>query len=256
MTYFQFHLLFLLPPIAALVLATWRRRGPFAGALEPRAPRAWRALGLITVLALVYTTPWDNYLIARGVWGYLPGRVLFTIGYVPIEEYLFFVLQPLLSGLLLFALARRTGTGAEPPPASLRWRAVGAVGFGLLAVGGALLLGLERGVYAGLILAWAAPVAALQWGVGGEVLAARWRLLGTATLLPTLYLWLADRIALENGIWWISPRYTFGWHLFGLPVEEALFFLVTNVIVVQGLMLFLVVGRRWRAHAVAAEMPG
>ena len=29
-----------------------------------------------------------------------------------------------------------------------------------------------------------------------------------------------------------------------------------KLIVVQGLMLFLVVGRRWRAHAVAAEMPG
>lgn len=245
MTYFQFHGLFLLPPIALLLIAARRSGLPLAGYLERDGGRAWRSLALILGLALVYTTPWDNYLIARGVWNYPPERVLLTIGYVPLEEYLFFMLQPLLSGLFFFLLARRAPTSANASRSARtvgRW--AGTALFILLTLAGILLLGIEWGVYLGLILAWFAPVAALQWGVGGFELVAHWRLVLPAILVPTLYLWLADRIALGLGIWSISPRYTTGLDLFGLPVEEALFFLLTNVIVVQGLLLFLVLGRR------------
>lgn len=245
MTYFQFHLLFLLPPIALLLLAAWRAGPPLAGRLEADASRAWRALALIIALALCYTTPWDNYLVARGVWGYSPGRVLFTVGYVPIEEYVFFMLQPILSGLLLFSLARRAAPPAAVPLKVQRlgpW--LGAGLFLLLALLGLVLLREPQGLYLGLILVWAMPVAALQWGVGGRELLAWWRLVVPAVALPTLYLWLADRVALELGIWWISSRYTTGGQLLGLPLEEMLFFFMTNVIVVQGLVLFLVMGRR------------
>jgi lycopene cyclase domain-containing protein len=74
-TYLQFHLVFTLPPLLLLALLTWRAfyRG--------RVPRAGLvALGVHVLLALLYTTPWDNYLVARGVWGYGEGRVLFTLG--------------------------------------------------------------------------------------------------------------------------------------------------------------------------------
>jgi lycopene cyclase domain-containing protein len=59
------------------------------------------------------------------------------------------------------------------------------------------------------------------------------------TLVPTLYLWVIDRIAIGNGIWRISDAYTTGIQLFGLPIEEATFFLVTNLLVVQGISLLL-----------------
>jgi len=36
------------------------------------------------------------------------GRVVGTIGYVPVEEYLFFLLQPILTGLWLYWLLPRT----------------------------------------------------------------------------------------------------------------------------------------------------
>lgn len=50
-----------------------------------------RALLLHVVLAVVYTAPWDNYLVATGVWSYNPGLVTgVTLGWVPIEEYTFF----------------------------------------------------------------------------------------------------------------------------------------------------------------------
>jgi len=56
----------------------------------------------------VYTTPWDNYLIWRDVWHYGTDRVVGTIGYVPVEEYLFFLLQPILTGFWLYWLLSRT----------------------------------------------------------------------------------------------------------------------------------------------------
>jgi len=40
-----------------------------------------RAGAVLTVLALAYTTPWDNYLVYKGIWSYPPGRVLVSIGF-------------------------------------------------------------------------------------------------------------------------------------------------------------------------------
>lgn len=254
MTYLQFHLVFLLPPICALA---WFAR-PTAGVPGRTANddrRAAAGLAAIVVLAVAYTTPWDNHLVATGVWGYPDDRVAFTLGHVPIEEYAFFVLQPVLAGLLLFLLARRGHGGEAMAAAPLsrrdRWsaRAAGTAAYLGLAGWGATLLSSPSGTYLGSILLWAAPVGALQWAVGGHELAGRWRLWVPAAIAPTLYLWAADRAALALGIWWISPELTTGVHLWGLPVEEAVFFAVTNLMVVQGLLLFLVMvpgwGRRW-----------
>ena len=244
MTYLQFHLVFIVPPILGLLYLQYRQGGAPAGRFDPGGARTLPALGVILALALAYTTPWDNHLVARGVWGYPPERVLATIGYVPVEEYAFFLLQPILTGLFLFALGRRT---AEPEPTAQGVRrmggTIGTAFFVLLTALGFLLTGDDSTYYLGLILAWASPIAALQWAVGGGALVTHWRDVMAAVAIPTVYLWLADRIAIGLGIWYISPRYTTGVHLFGLPVEEALFFAYTNVIVVQGLLLFLVLLR-------------
>ena len=52
------------------------------------------------MVAVLYTTPWDNYLVATGVWWYDPHLVAgLVLGWVPIEEYTFFILQTLAMGL-------------------------------------------------------------------------------------------------------------------------------------------------------------
>jgi lycopene beta-cyclase len=86
---------------------------------------------------------------------------------------------------------------------------------------------------------WATPVLAAQWWFATPAVRRRRRTFLLAVGVPTLWLWVADRVAIGAGIWSISPRFTTGAHLFGLPAEEALFFLVTNLLVVQGLLLFL-----------------
>jgi lycopene cyclase domain-containing protein len=68
----------------------------------------------------------------------------------------------------------------------------------------------------------------------------RWRLVLASIALPTLYLWLAGRYAIvEGGIWWINPELTTGIAPFGLPIEEAFFFLMPNLFVTFGITLGL-----------------
>jgi lycopene beta-cyclase len=100
MTYGQFLLLFLMPPLLAVLVLT---RG-IAGRRE------WLVLAGVMALALVYTTPWDNYLVIRGVWSFDDDRVLGVFFWrVPLEEYLFYLLQVLITGLFTVWLLARVG---------------------------------------------------------------------------------------------------------------------------------------------------
>ncbi len=235
MTYLQFHFVFILPVIALLI---WLYRSNTAKTGK-QIPIKW--LFAIAAIALVYTTAWDNYLVYRGVWYYGLERVIGTIGYVPIEEYMFFLLQPFLSGLFFYLLlTRREKTFVAGESNTPRW--VGTLVYVLLIVIGVFHFRQDSGLYMGLILVWACPVLAAQWGYAGNWIWAERKLWFTATMVPTLYLWVADWVAIRLEIWTIADQYTTGWHLFGLPIEEATFFLVTNLLVIQGLFMFLHVG--------------
>ncbi len=245
MTYGEFHASFTLPWLALLVVDTVRA-ARHRGEAFPRAAPV--ALGVLATVAFAYTFPWDHHLVARGVWGYPPGRVWATLGVVPVEEAAFFVVQTFATGLLALALVRRGlgDDGLAGLPARAGWvRAVPAATALAAAAIGLLLLPTDAGTYLGLILVWAAPVLAVQWAFGADLLVARGRLFAVAVALPTLWLWVADRIAIERSIWWISPELTLGWRPLGLPVEEAVFFLVTNLLVVGGLLL-ATDARSWR----------
>jgi lycopene cyclase domain-containing protein len=78
-----------------------------------------------------------------------------------------------------------------------------------------------------------------MWLYDGETLWAYRKTLFITTALPTLYLWIADTVAIRSGIWTISSKYTIGVSPFGLPLEEATFFLFTNFLVVKGILLLL-----------------
>lgn len=58
-------------------------------------------------------------------------------------------------------------------------------------------------------------------------------------LLPTLYLWIVDTLALRRGTWVIENGTKLGIHLWpGLEIEEAFFFLATNMLIVFGMAAF------------------
>ena len=95
-----------------------------------------------------------------------------------------------------------------------------------------------------MILAWAAPVLAAQWALTAGRIAAAPRAFVLGIAVPTVYLWMADAVAIHLGIWHISRTQTLGVRFGSLPLEEATFFLATTLLCVQGLMLFLFPARK------------
>lgn len=243
MTYSGFLVRFLVIPMIIMGLLLWRdhRRGITTPAYLRNLP-AWAAILVHIFIAVIYTTPWDNYLVATSVWWYDPERVTgITLGWVPIEEYTFFVLQTWLTGMWLIWLARRMPPAAQWMPSS-KLRAISAILLTILWLPFVLFLirGTEPATYISLILAWALPPIILQVGFGADILWRYRNLVLTTIAVPTLFLALADTLAIQIGIWTISPQQTTGIHLpGGLPLEEFLFFLVTNVLVGFGVTLAL-----------------
>jgi len=232
-----------IPLLVLASVALYDRRKGRRPAEPFRTLPPWMALVAHTTVALVYTTPWDNYLVATRVWWYEPSLVTgLTLGFVPIEEYIFFVVQTLMTGLWLLLWMRRSGWQGEMGPlrGELRWLVTGVVGLIWAIWLASLLGGWGRGRYMALILVWALPPIALQLACGADILWRHRRLVLAGLLPPTLYLWLVDGLAIRSGTWTINPARTLGINLGGiLPVEEAVFFLVTNVLVVFGTVLFL-----------------
>ncbi len=231
MPYWMFDVVALALPSALLLL----------GVRTPR--RLWWAVVAMSVVALVWTAPWDDYLVRSGIWSYDPRGVLARLGNVPVEECAFVVLLV----VLVAAWGARTGRLPGRVPAAdvahrrhrlagvgwagcVGWVGVAAAGLVLLLVGG-------HARYLGLLLVWAAPPLAVQRAIAGDLL--RERRVDRAVVAVPVVLWLcvADRLALADGIWAIAPATSTGVLVLGLPLEEALFFLLTVVLVTDGLLL-------------------
>lgn len=228
MTYSLFVALFLLLPLIVLVVLLHRQL----------ARARLGALAVMAAIALIYTTPWDNYLVASGAWTYDPARVWgLTLGWVPLEEYLFFVLQPLMVGMLYYWSSERLPSPGEAP-VNIRWQALFVcLALWLLSLG-LLLADLGAARYLALILAWGLPPLALQLVFGADLLWSRRLPALSVWAGASLYLIAADIAAINSGIWSISSQQTLGWNpLPGLVFEEAIFFIMTNALVIGGVVL-------------------
>lgn len=249
MTYFGVLLQFIIPVILLvwLLLYLVSRRGRRI----PRILTAWPARFVLLAhifVALVYTTPWDNYLVANRVWWYDPTLVTgITLGWVPIEEYAFFILQSTLSGSWLILLAmllqgKVEQSSIKTPEGSrfFRLSSTTIIFFLWLIAVSILLIGWQPGNYLALIMVWALPPIMLQLGFGADIL---WQFRGlvlTAITTSTLYLSIVDSLAILAGTWTINPEKTLNLYLAGiLPIEEFSFFLMTNILLVFGMILVL-----------------
>jgi lycopene cyclase domain-containing protein len=262
MTYFGFLLRFLgVPLILLAILLAWRSRRQGHSGAGTTSPPAWAAILLHALIALVYTTPWDNYLVATRVWWYDPALVTgFTLGYVPIEEYTFFVLQPILSGFWLLALVPYMRSASPDWPDKSAWRIWTAAAGMILWLGSLALLlsSWAPGTYLALELVWAIPPILLQLIFGMDILWRNRRLVLAAILPVTVYLSAADALAIGFGTWTINPARSLGILLGGvLPLEEFVFFLLTNTLVIFGLVLLLAPESQVRFQAIRRQFfPG
>jgi lycopene cyclase domain-containing protein len=244
MTYFGFLLRFLFIPILIfLAITLWdNKRGRQINGFR-NGRTVWIAIGIHIILAIVYTTPWDNYLVATGVWYYNPELVTgIVIGYVPIEEYTFFIVETILAGFWWWFLARRL----SPPPTDFKPNrrliqiSAGALVFVWLIFTYLFFFGNEKWTYLSITLFWALPAILPQLLFGADILWHYRRLVFWAIFIPGIYLSLMDILALNDTIWSISKEQTTGILFFGiLPLEEVVFFFITNVLLMFGMTLLL-----------------
>lgn len=244
MTYFGFLLRFLLLPILVfLAITTWDNRNnkQISGFRNGRA--VWIGIGIHVLLAVAYTTPWDNYLVATGVWYYNPELVTgIVIGYVPIEEYTFFVVETILSGLWWWFLARRLSPPSNEFKPNKTLVSLSAVVLVVLWMIFTYLFffGDVKWTYLSIILFWALPAILPQLVFGADILWHYRKLVFWAIFVPGTYLSLMDIVALTDTTWSISKSQTTGILFFGiLPLEEVLFFFITNVLITFGMTLLL-----------------
>ncbi len=150
-----------------------------------------------------------------------------------------------MTSLWLVWLAKRMRMPAAPfdpdAPSSRRARWGLTAFFSVIWLAALIMLvaGWRPGTYLALELTWALLPIVLQMAFGGDILW-RYRYLALAALVPAwLYLSIADHLAIGLGTWIIAPDQSVGINVGHLPIEEIIFFLVTNMLVVFGTILVL-----------------
>ena len=120
--------------------------------------------------------------------------------------------------------------------------------------------------YLSIILFWALPAILPQLLFGADILWHYRKLVFWGIFVPGMYLSLMDIVALTDTTWSISKSQTTGIMFFGiLPLEEVLFFFITNVLIINGMTLLLAnLGHerfielkhtiaKWRSHGRETE---
>ncbi|KAI0426900.1 hypothetical protein F5Y09DRAFT_317590 [Xylaria sp. FL1042] len=207
----------------------------------------YKTLALISI-AFFATLPWDSYLIRHGIWTYPPDAIIGPLLFgIPAEELFFFIIQTYIT-TLLYILLNKPVLHAQfltnNEESSLTIRRIRRFGRFLLhggtITGAILVIKGGSGTYLGLILIWACPFLSLAWSFSGFfLLKLPFACIAIPICLPTLYLWVVDELALGRGTWAIESGTKLDWRLWGsLELEEAIFFLVTNTLIVFGLAAF------------------
>jgi len=237
MTYLRFHFIFNLPLLILLAAIT----GPF-----PWSSAEVSAAGLVLLAVMIFTAPWDNLAAKWGIWGFPRDKYSLRIGYLPVEEYAFFLLQSvnvMLAVRALFHFVPDWQTGQETPLTKGTLICLGAsiIPWIFILI---QLRWLRRKagpcVNYAIHLAWFLPVIYTQWVLAPFLFLAHARMLGVLTLGFGVYYTLADIAAVRAGTWFFDEKQITGVKLAGLlPWEEIAFFFLTSLLVAQSYLLLL-----------------
>jgi len=237
MTYLRFHLIFNLPLL--ILLAALSEPVPWTAG-------EGQALGLVLLAVMLFTAPWDNLAAKWGIWGFRRERYSLRIGYLPVEEYAFFLLQSVNVILAVRALFRffpdwQTGQGVEIRNWTLLCLLASLIPWVFIVL---QLRWLRRKagpcVNYAVHLAWFLPVIYAQWILAPPLLLGHAGLLAGLALVFGVYYTLADLVAVRAGIWFFDETQISGVKLGGiLPWEEIVFFFLTSLLVAQSYLLLL-----------------
>lgn len=219
------------------------------GALSGR--EAWTggeilAFGLVLLAVFVFTTPWDNLAAKWGIWGFPREKYTVRLGYLPVEEYAFFLLQSAnvmlaVRALFLFFPDWETGQETSLSRGTVLFLGVSIVPWLIVAT---QLRWLRRKAGArvnyALHLAWFLPVIYVQWIIAPPLFFAHAGMLAIITAAFGIYYTLADLAAVRAGTWFFDEKQITGLKLGGiLPWEEIAFFFLTSLLVAQSYLLLL-----------------
>lgn len=237
MTYLEYLLLFIIFPFCLLVsLSIHRRKISMSSSFITNFGTPFIILAFI---ALFYTTPWDNYLVAQGIWSYDPSKVLgIVLGFVPIEEYSFFILETLLVSFIFFIsfndLFNRELIDFFPTKASAKYVVLTSITIIWFLCLITFLLQFKTLMYLNLLLLWSIPPIFIQLFIGWEIIWYYKRKIFLIVLIVGSYLSITDAYAIYTGIWSINKNFITGISVLFMPLEEILFFFITTLLIVLG----------------------
>jgi putative membrane protein len=237
MTYLRFHLIFNLPLLIVLAALT---------GTVPWTTGEVQAFGLVLLAVMVFTTPWDNLAAKWGIWGFPREKYSLRIGYLPVEEYAFFLLQSanvMLAVRALFHFYPDWQIGLETNVG--KWTviclAASLIPWSFVAIQ-LRWLRKHKGprVNYAIHLAWFLPVIYAQWVLAPPLFWNHAGLLALVTVAFGVYYTLADLAAVKAGTWFFDEKQITGVKLGGvLPWEEIAFFFLTSLLVAQSYLLLL-----------------
>jgi lycopene cyclase domain-containing protein len=200
----------------------------------------------VLLAVMVFTTPWDNIAVRWGIWGFPREKYSFRIGYLPVEEYIFFILQSVNVMLAVRALFRwhpRWLLRLPVPISHTTWLLAGFSIVAWILIAAQLLeLRQKQGprVNYALHLVWFLPVIYVQWVIAPRLLFGHLGLLALVTGAFGIYYTLADLVAVKAGTWFFDEKQITGVKLGGiLPWEEIAFFFLTSLLVAQSYLLLI-----------------
>jgi len=183
-----------------------------------------------------------------------------VIGYVPIEEYTFFILLPIFACLWTLLLMRYLPVnpvlaGGTTGQRVRFWSTLVVL---VLWVVSCVVLVLtftdmswKPWTYLALELSWALIPIMIQMAFGADILLRHWRVVVLAIVSATAYLAATDAVAIAAGTWTIDPAQSLPILIGGiLPIEELIFFLIVTTLSVVGLTLVLAEESQPRAMAL------
>jgi putative membrane protein len=234
MTYRGFHYRVTLPLLAGCI-ALWGGLRPSTDILLP--------LLALCVVVVIFTFPWDNWAVRRGLWEFPDERLLGRVDRLPVEEIAFFILQTLHVSFLTLALCSlipSNQSGQADFSKEVGFQIVALVVLWLL-IGRLTKTWRDKHLqyrYAWHLMYWFLPVIVVQWLFGFEILAPRLPVILIATFVIGTLLSVADVWAVRKGIWYFDEAQITRVYVAGiLPWEEVAFFYTTSLLVSQSILV-------------------
>ena len=210
LTYVQLQAVFMIIPMFLLIFLPRR--------LLHSSPHlhkwAWIFGSIMFVASLIQGATWDNLGAKYGIWIFDKANMIGYIGFIPVEEYFCIVNDMLLT--TLFALQVWTFRMDHPDlckesKSIMAWPKYLIIVIFLLlgALGWKFLIeGKEQYLFFGIVLGFFFPFFALEWAVGYKSFM-KWKLPWLASwLIPGLYMYLFDSLAVNQGIWIFDYKFT------------------------------------------------